>query len=304
VIESKALIERRGVAMSTIQDPWPTITGEPEADPFRYGWRYVKVTRPDGTTDFDQVPLTLEDTLYPQEEDFLVNSHGHDEDRHYLKAVLKARLAGDPSAVVLSDCRVAFVPELQPVGPDIVVFIGVHERRNWGTFDAAQEGATPVLVIEVVSPDYRNHDVTAKVDYYRRAGVPLYVIVDDLGRGAERRLRLAGYRLTADGYEPLESDEQGRLWLEPVRLWLGVVGDRVVCYNPDTGQEIGDYTAVVRARAEAETRAAEAAARAAEAAARAAEAEDRARIEAAARVDLQARLQEMEAELRRLRGEA
>jgi colicin import membrane protein len=276
--------------MSTIQDPRPTTTDEPEADPYRYGWRYVEVTRPDGTIDFDQVPLTLEDTLYPQEEDFIVNSHSHDEDHHYLKAVLKARLAGDPSAVVLSDCRVAFVPELRPVGPDIAVFLGVRRVRNWGTFDAVQEGARLALVIEITSPETRTNDVGIKVEYYHQAGVPLYVIVDGREVGGQRRLHLIGHRFTPDGYEPLEPDERGRLWLEPVRRWLGVVGDRVSCDDPETGQEIGDYTAVVRALAEAE--------------ARAAEAEGRALAEARARADLQARLQEMEAELRRLRGES
>ena len=174
--------------MSMIQDPRPTTTVEPEADPFRYGWRYVKVTRPDGTMDFDQVPLTLEDTLYPQEEDFIVTSYGHHSDCHYLSSVLGARLVGDPSAVVLSDCRVAFVPELRPVGPDVAVFLGVRQVRDWGTFDAVQEGARPVLVIEVTSPETRSNDVGIKVAYYHQAGVPLYVIVDAREVGGQRRL--------------------------------------------------------------------------------------------------------------------
>jgi colicin import membrane protein len=290
---------------------------EPEVDPFRYGWRYVEVIRPDGTIDFDQVPLTLEDTLHPELGDFIVNTHGHNEGCLYLKSVLKARLAGDPSAVVLSDCRVAFVPELRPLGPDIVVFFGVRQVRNWGTFDAVQEGARPALVIEITSPETRSNDVGIKVEYYHQAGVPLYVIIDDREVGGQRRLQLIGHRHTPDGYEPLEPDERGRLWLEPVRLWLGVTGDRVACYDPDTDQEIGDYVELSRAMvAEAEARAAEAQARVeAEARARAeaqarVEAEARARVEAEARAaeararaDLQARLLEMEAEIRRLRGE-
>jgi Uma2 family endonuclease len=264
----------------------------------------VKVTRPDGTMDFDQVPLTLEDTLYPQEEDFIVTSYGHHSDCHYLSSVLGARLVGDPSAVVLSDCRVAFVPELRPVGPDVAVFLGVRQVRDWGTFDAVQEGARPVLVIEVTSPETRSNDVGIKVAYYHQAGVPLYVIVDAREVGGQRRLHLIGYRHTPGGYEALAPDERGRLWLEPVRLWLGVVGNRVACFDPDTGQEIGDYAAVARALAEAQAHAAEAQARSeAEARARA-EAEGRARAEAEARADLQARLREMEAELRRLRGES
>jgi hypothetical protein len=47
----------------------------PELDPYRYGWRYVRVVAPDGTQRFDQVPLTLEDVLFPEEEDFIADSY-------------------------------------------------------------------------------------------------------------------------------------------------------------------------------------------------------------------------------------
>ena len=35
----------------------------PMPDPFRYGWRFVKRTMPDGTQTLDQIALTLEDVL-------------------------------------------------------------------------------------------------------------------------------------------------------------------------------------------------------------------------------------------------
>ncbi|HEX8203510.1 MAG TPA: Uma2 family endonuclease [Isosphaeraceae bacterium] len=304
--------------MSTTQPiataAWPPAA---ESDPYRYGWRYVKVTRPDGSIDFDQIPLTLEDVLHPEEEDFIVQTDEHDEGCLYLKSVIKARLDGDPSAVVLSDCRVAFVPELRPVGPDVAVFFGGRPEPYQGTYDAVRARARPALVVEITSPETRSNDVGIKVEYYHRAGVPLYVIVDIRAEGQEPRLRLIGYRRTPAGYEPLEPDERGRLWLGPARLWLGVANDRIACYDPDTDQEIGNYVELSRAlateaqaRAEAEARArTEAEARATEAQARA-EAEARARTEAEARVaeaqaraELQARLSEMEAELRRLRGD-
>ena len=59
-------------------------SGEP--DSFRYGWRYVRVERPDGRVDFDQVPLTLEDVLFPEVGDFIVQSTPHNRDVVYLKA--------------------------------------------------------------------------------------------------------------------------------------------------------------------------------------------------------------------------
>src|SRR5215468_2145903 len=93
------------------------------SDPYRYGWRYVRVKHPDGTESFDQVPLTLEDVLFPEEGDFIVQTDWHDSDRAYLKAVSRQRLADHPTALVLSDCRVDFnIPGVKPLGPDLAVF--------------------------------------------------------------------------------------------------------------------------------------------------------------------------------------
>jgi Uma2 family endonuclease len=298
----------------------PTTAPDSPDDPFRYGWRYVKVTRPDGTEDFDQIPLTLEDLLFPQEGDFPMQTDMHDEDCLYLKTVFKARLADDSTAIVLSDCRIDFnVEGLQPLGPDVAVLRG-HKgpRKDWGTYYLASEGSTPALVVEITSPDTRANDVELKFEYYHQARVPLYLIADIRTRGGTglRRLKLSGYRWMPDGYEPIPADAQGRLRLPELNVSLGKktvdVGERVACFDPDTGEEIGDYdqisndlkqsrAAADKARtdaAEAEARAAEAEARAAEAEARAAEAEVKAAEEARLRLDLEARLQEMEARLR------
>ncbi|WP_028459740.1 Uma2 family endonuclease [Chloroflexus sp. Y-396-1] len=309
----------------------------PEDDPFRYGWRYVRRPTPDDPDHLEQVPLTLEDVLHPEVGDFIVHSDRHETDRMYLTAVLRARLEPHGQAIVLSDVRVAWdVPDLRPHGPDVMVIPGLRERRDWSTFDVAEEGVRPALIIEITSPETRENDVVRKVVHYARAGVAQYVIVDNLGRRGERQLRLLDYRLVGDTYRLQPPDARGWVYLEVAGLWLGVEGDHVVCYTDD-GTAFGDYATVVQqaadeaaARAEAEARAraaeeraqreaaaraeAEALARAAaeqaraaeeqaqrEAAARA-EAEEQARHEATARAELEARLRELEAELRRLRG--
>jgi acyl-CoA reductase-like NAD-dependent aldehyde dehydrogenase len=86
-----------------------------------------------------------------------------------------------------------------------------------------------------------------------------------------------------------------------VGLWLGVKvdpdtgGDRVVLIDPATNEQIGDYTALRRARA--------AAAEQARAAAEQARAADlRAQAESLARALAEARVRELEAELRRRKG--
>ena len=283
--------------MSTVSRPKPPKSPPPEPDPFRYGWRYVRVEHPDGTVCFDQIPLTLEDVLHPEVGDFIVQTDGHDSDLNYLKDVFKAQLADDPMKAVISDCRVDWnLPGVKPLGPDVAVFRGIKRHRDWSTFDVQAEGAEPILVVEVTSPDTRQNDVVTKVDYYHRAKVPLYVIADVREQGEDRVIELIGYRYQRTGYQRIPLDERGWIGLEPVQLWLGLSRDRLgnyerlACFDR-TGAEVGDYTAIstalaaaTRARAEAEARAT------AEAEARATETEARARAEA--------RIRELEERLR------
>jgi colicin import membrane protein len=311
--------------MSTVSRRPPSKSPPPpESDPFRYGWRYVRVTQPDGTVILDQVPLTLEDVLHPEVGDIIVQSDPHDSDLAYLKDVFKVQVREDPQAVVLSDCQVDFnIPGVKPLCPDVALFFGVRRRIEWTSFNVAQEGARAALVVEETSPDTRVNDVETKVDYYHRAGVPWYVIADvSYDEDGRRRIELILYRWQLEGYERIAADEQGRVRLEPVGLLLGLTRDpvdgfiRLACFDRVTGREVGDYGAIRRAldetqelRAEAERRAQEEArARAAEVQARAeaerraqeeararAEAERRARADATALAEALARIRELEA---------
>jgi hypothetical protein len=304
--------------MSTVSDRTTVKPPGPAdgPDPFRYGWRYVPITRPDGTEDLDRVPLTLEDVLHPEAGDIILQSDPHDWDRAYLKEVFDARLMDDATAVVLSDCQVDFnIPGVKPLCPDDAVFVGVRRRIAWSSFNVAEEGARPVLVAEVTSPETRSNDLGIKKDYYHRARVPWYVIADVTHEaGDERRIELMLFRRTRRGWQSEPADERGRVRLEPVGLWLGVTRDarggfqRLVCYDRETDQEIGDYRAIsraleeeARARRRAERRArSESKSRAQ--AERALEAEARARAEAEqARAEAEATIRALRAELERAR---
>lgn len=284
--------------------PAPDAGGARPPDPYRYGWRYIERQGADGSLQIEQAPLTLEDVLHPREGDQVTHSEAHQRRCIYLYDVFRARLAADPTAVVLQDVRVAWdVPDLGAHGPDIAVVLGVRERRNWSTFDVAAEGVRPALIVEITSPETAAIDRSTKLDQYDLAGVPLYVIVDAVALRRQPAPRLTGYTGTPGGYQPLAADERGRLWLAPVRTWLGVEGGEIVCYDED-GRPLGDY------RALAEALAAEAAARgvaerqvATERQARSA-AEGQVQAEREARFAAEARLRELEAEVRRLRGEA
>jgi hypothetical protein len=130
------------------------------------------------------------------------------------------------------------------------------------------------------------------------------------------------YRWRPGGYERIAADEQGRVWLEPVGLWLGLSRDpqdgfvRLACFDRETGQEVGDYAAIRqelkasqalradaerraqeegRARADAERRAQEEGRARADAERARADAERRAQADATALAEALARIRELEA---------
>ena len=248
-------------------------------DPFRLGWRYVGSGNSNGTKKSVRVPLTAEDLLHPQENDQIPENTTQERDLRYLVPVLGLKTASRLEVLVLRDCLINWgIPGLRNTSPDVSLFEGVRDRnREWRTFRVVREGARPLLAIEIVSPDaydpkVRNNDVVIKVREYYRAGVPLYVIVDQKEEAEPRQL--IGYRRGARRYEQIPLDSNGRLLLAPVQLLLGLRDNRAVCFDAVTGEEIGDLTAQAQARKEAEA------------------------LLAAA----QARIQELEAQVRRGRG--
>src|SRR5262249_17577870 len=147
-----------------------------EPDPFRYGWRNVRRQKPDGTEEFELVPLTLEDVLHPQEGDRIPESSRHERHRRHFHNVVERRVSRQPTLLSLSDCLVDWDRiGLRGPSPDL----GLFERdlpwpwRSWSTLHVKREGARPVFLLEIVSPSTRNNDVVEKLAHYHRAGVPL-----------------------------------------------------------------------------------------------------------------------------------
>jgi Uma2 family endonuclease len=262
-------------AMTHTTIPTAPPEAAPAEDPFRYGWRYVLRPTPDDPHHFEQVPLTLEDVLHPEEGDQVLCNYDHQRRVRYLADVFLARVADRSDAVVLNDVRIAWdAPGLKAHGPDIMVIFGVRRIRNWSTFDVAQEGARPTLIVEVTSPETRALDLEIKVTHYARAGGPLYVIVDAYEQRGEARLRVLGYELADGEYRPLVPNAEGRLWLAPLKVWIGVQENEAYCFDAQ-GWRMRDYATLTTIVIGAEERAAEGWA--------AAKAEARARLEAEAR---------------------
>src|SRR5271156_2258250 len=158
---------------------------------YRFGYREVRVKLPNGRFRFKRVPLTLKDVLHPRFGDVHVLSDAHGDDCLYLKSALETKLAVDPSVVVFYDVGIFWdVPRLRHHSPDISVIFGVHEKKEWKTFNVKTERVRPSLIIEVTSPSTRVNDLRTKLKQYGRALVPYYVIADATEKNSQRRLKL------------------------------------------------------------------------------------------------------------------
>lgn len=269
--------------MSTIIKPARKVTPPPPDNPWYYGYRDVNRSLADGTTKHERIPLTLEDTLHPQEGDCIMESDLHEVLLTYLATVFRWRTADDPGALILSDTGIYWDdPNLGYThhSPDIAAIFGVTNRKPiYPSFHVGEEGVRPRLIFELVSPNNRVNDVDKKVHQYHEVEVPMYVIADR--KGNQDPWKLLGYLWRPDEYMPIPTNIDGRLWLDALGLWLGVDGTRLVCYERD-GTEIGDYTMIAR-KLEGEKQRAEA---------------EKQRAETA-----EAKAKELEAELARLRGQ-
>lgn len=266
-------------------------------DRYEYGWREITRITDEGQVVHERQPLTLWDILHPQEGDFRVHTDEHETFCGYLLDVFRAQVDGIAGAFVLHDTRVAWskASDIEAHSPDIAVIFNVREYDNWATFDENKENTRPSLIVEIVSPKTRKVDVEYKLDEYAQVGVEYYVIVDAQIRRHRTHYSLLGYRLVNGAYRPLIANQHGWLWLEPVKLWIGLQDNWLVCFDEE-GNAIGDYVEVNEARKIAEERA-EQAQREAE------QANLRALAEMQARLELEARLQVAEEELHRLRSE-
>jgi Uma2 family endonuclease len=251
-------------------------------DRFRYGWRFVKKFVRDGSTRLVQVPLTLEDVLHPQLDDVIPERTYHQRDAEYLRPIFRRRTARLPGGYFLADCLIDWnIPGILNHSPDLAVFRDVAQPpvENIGTFRVGTFGGRCVLVVEIVDPDTRENEVVHKLREYHRVRVPLYVLIDEERENGPRTV--VGYRYTAPRYVRMRPDRHGRVLLKPLGLWLAVEDQRAVCYDADTGQRFRDYGELCQAR----------------------EAERQAREESDARQRAEQRVRDLEAELRRLRGQ-
>ena len=165
--------------------------------------------------------------------------------------------------------------------PDLLVAFDVdpaaYEARNG--YIVSEQGKAPDFILEVASRRTASDDLEGKKDYYERLGVGEYWLFD--GKGEFYRFTLRGYRLERGRYQPIPTPEvrpgavQGHS--AALNLNLRAEDGYLGWYDPSTEEHIPTLQSQTE-RAEAE---------------RAARIQERARAET--------RIQELEAEIRRLR---
>ena len=230
---------------------------------------------------------------------------------HYL-----AHHFGHPETTIVTGERyMAVAPTKDMKGlrfPDLLIAFdadpALYELSN--AYVISEQSKPPDFVLEIASRKTRREDVTKKRDAYAALGIAEYWRFDETAR---RRPKLAGDRLVEGEYQPfpIEPLPDGVLrgYSPALDLYLRWELGRLQWHDPATGRHIitiederarADQAVEAlereRARADREHEArVQAEARAAK--------ELEALVHAEARIQAEARARELEAELRRLRGQ-
>ena len=188
----------------------------------------------------------------------------------YLTTVLPAELA-DMTGVPCPDMLVSFN-----------AYPNVFRARNG--YVIAEQGKPPDFVLEVASVSTGRRDAVDKRITYAALDIPEYWRFDETGQ--YHGTKLAGDRLVGGQYEPIPIDELSDGSLQGHSAILNVdvrwVDGHLVWYDPATGEPVATFESLRQAFAEES------------------EALNR---EKEARIQAEARVRELEEQIRRMRGE-
>jgi len=144
------------------------------------------------------------------------------------------------------------------VYPDLLVAFDADPALYYAQngYVISEQGKPPDFVLEVASPSTGRRDTVEKRVIYAQRGILEYWRFDETGR--HHRTRLAGDRLVNGQYEPIEIDElpdgslQGHSAILNVDLrW---VGGQLHWHDPATGEHIATFSSEREARIQAEAR--------------------------------------------------
>lgn len=161
--------------------------------------------------------------------------------------------------------------------------------------------APPMLVIEVTSPSSHLKDLQANVAFYRDLGIPAYVVLDAITRDGQLREPIEAHlwRLIGGEMQKVKPDRKNILTLPEMGVQIFSRQDNIRLVDMGTGQPLRDMDAESRMRRAAEQKA-KAARQEVETAKQEIEtAKQEADAERQARLQVEARLRELEEKLRK-----
>jgi len=168
---------KESTPVSTTAPSTKTQSKSPSWEP--EGWRYIEKASKNGRVKYERVPLTRYELLHPKEDYIIVHRTPHDFNSAYAGNSTKINLTDKREARAFSDLRTDLdLTGVEPISPDISVMFGLSQEKEWSTFKCQEEGIYPSVVFEITSPGTRANDFDEKYDYYCRAEIPYYVILD------------------------------------------------------------------------------------------------------------------------------
>ncbi len=234
-------------------------------NPFRLGFRERMTTTPDGREILEQIPLTAEDLLYPEEGDHVSQGMPHYSFLHPWAEAMRCYLEKRPGTVVTSDVTLVLRHDGKNCGPDVAVIEGDFDPGAIeGGINLRAVGGRLVFALEAVSTtekEIEDKDLKKNPGRYAAEGVEEYFTI--YPKPGPKASNLVGRRLgSTGGYVQIVPDVQGRVKSETLGLFFSIDAEteRLVVADATTGQRLRILEEAEAARTEAERRLAEEAA--------------------------------------------
>ena len=184
-------------------------------------------------------------------------------------AYMLAEHLGRPETTIVTGERYITIIPVQEMGgqmlglryPDLLVAFDVDPDafNSSNAYVIREQGKPPDFVLEIASPSSRRRDLVAKRAAYAWLEIPEYWRFDELAEHPHRKL--AGDRLSGGEYRPLPTEQlpdgvvQG--YSPALDLHLRWEQGRLVWHDPATGRPIASLAEEREARIQAEARARE-----------------------------------------------
>ena len=210
-------------------------------DPFRLGFRVRRVTRPDGGEVLEQIPLTAEDLVYPQEGDHVTQGMPHFSFLHPQADAMRRHLEKGPGIVVTSDVTLVLRHDGKNCGPDVAVIEGDFDPDAIpGAIHLREVGGRLAFALEAVSTsemEIEDKDLKKNLVRYAREGVEEYfTLYPVLGR----RVRgLVGRRLVRSDWVEIPPAAEGRVVSRKLDLFFQIdASEELVVIDARTGKRL------------------------------------------------------------------